>query len=429
MPIELARGVRDFPPEEKIIRDAVIGRIKTVFEKYGYAPLETPIIERYETLSAKFGAGMESDALKETFRLKDQGGRDLALRFDLTVPLARYVAMHPTLKMPFKRYQIGNVYRDGPIKLGRYREFLQCDVDIVGCKAVTAEAELILLTLEVYRALGLEAILLVNSRKLLQGILDLFEIKPKLHNEAITILDKIDKIGMAGVETDLAELGIEKKTTKKITDLLDIRGTNKKILEQLKKKIDNEHGKEGIEELEELFSILGDQKDVKLDISLARGLSYYTGIVFEGYATKSKIKSSICGGGRYDDMIGSYAGGKKDLPAVGISFGIEPIIEALKLKGIKQLKSVAQIYVVPINTFPQCLEIVQDLRHAGLRADIDLMGKSISKNLDYANALGIPYTLIVGEEEIRQNLPKLKNMKTGKEEHMTLAAVKAKLLK
>lgn len=428
MKLELAKGVRDFSPEEKLLRDDVVNKIITVFERYGFVPLETPMFERYDTLSAKFGAGDVSDALKETFTFQDQGKRELGLRFDLTVPLARYIATHPQIKMPFKRYQIGSVFRDGPIKLGRYREFAQCDVDIVGAKDLKAEAELMLLSIDVFKKLKLEANIVVNSRKLLEGILELFDIKPEQYKEVITILDKTNKIGMAGVEKELSAIGIDRKTTKKITDILDTRGKTESILEKLKKTVTNERGQEGIKELEELFSLLKGNPEIKLDISLARGLSYYTGIVFEGFLRNSKIKSSICGGGRYDTMIGEYTGGKREYPAIGISFGIEPIIESMKLTKPNLKKTKTKVFVIPINTYKQSLEIVQELRKEGINADIDLMGKSISKNLDYVNAQGIPAAIIIGEDELKKNLPKFKNMLTGKEEHLTLAAIKAKLM-
>ena len=182
MKLDTAKGVRDFPPQEKIIRQQIIDSLKSVFERYGYSPLETPIIERYEVLSAKFAAGQESDALKETFKFEDQGRRKLGLRFDLTVPLSRFVGMNPKTKMPFKRYEIGRTYRDGPIKLGRYREFWQCDVDVVGCKDVLADAEIIKLSLDVFKELGFDAYIELNNRKLLNGILEYAKV-PKQKKE------------------------------------------------------------------------------------------------------------------------------------------------------------------------------------------------------------------------------------------------------
>ncbi|RJQ15583.1 histidine--tRNA ligase [Candidatus Woesearchaeota archaeon] len=420
--IETAKGVRDFPAEETIIRNEMMNKIITVFENYGFSPLETPTIERFSTLSAKFAAGDESDALKETFTFTDQGERKLGLRFDLTVPLSRFIAMNPTLKMPFKRYEIGKVFRDGPIKLGRYREFVQCDVDIIGCKTMRAEAELLLLALDVFKELDIDAYVEVNNRKLLSGILDTVGITQS-HESVITILDKMSKIGLAGVESELYNLGVAKEKTKQLTDIFDMRGDRHKILDGLKKIMTTDAGKQGIAELEELFSILKDFKDnIKLNISLARGLSYYTGTVFEGFIKNNKIKSSICGGGRYDNMIGLFAG-NKEFPAVGISFGLEPITEFMKLTKLKINKTVTEIFIVPINTFQESLKIAQQLRKAGVNTEIDLLDKGVSKNLSYVNSLDIPHVLFIGEEELKKEKVKLRNMKTGKEELLTVELV------
>src|SRR3989344_5019587 len=199
MEIQMTKGVRDIPPEEKIIKNKVVDTLKELFELYGFSPLETPILERLETLSSKFAAGEASDALKETFKLKDQGDRDLGLRFDLTVPLARFVSMNPNVKMPFKRYEMGTVFRDGPIKLGRYREFWQCDIDIVGSKSMLVEAEILAVMQTAFAKLGLDVTLKVNNRKLLNGILEQAGIKDG--EPSIIAMDKLDKIGKEGVAT------------------------------------------------------------------------------------------------------------------------------------------------------------------------------------------------------------------------------------
>lgn len=423
MKLETAKGVRDFPPEEKIVRQEVVDALKRVFERYGFSPLETPIIERIEVLNAKFAAGEESDTAKEIFRLQDQGKRNLGLRFDLTVPLSRYVSMNPNLKMPFKRYEIGRTYRDGPIKLGRYREFWQCDVDIVGSENMLAEAELIKLSLDVFKELGFDAYLELNNRKLLNGILEYAGIEAKNRAQAITIIDKLKKIGLEEAKKDLSKLGVSEDSLEKLEKVLSIKGSNQDKLAKLKIMITNEVGVQGITELEQIFSYLSDDKNVVLNISLARGLAYYTGPVFEGFLRNSKITSSICGGGRYDDLIGLYIGGNRQYPATGISFGLEPIIESIKLTKKELSKSVARVYVIPIKVVKEGLEIAQKLRANGVNTDVDIMGRGISKNLDYANKLGIPYVVIVGKKDLDNKEVTVRNMRSGEEKKVKLADI------
>lgn len=430
MKLQLPKGTQDIKPEEKILRDEVVGTLKRVFERYGFSPLETPIIERYETLSAKYGGG--SEILKETFRLKDRGGRSLGLRFDLTIPLARFVGMNPNLKMPFKRYQIGLTYRDGPIKLGRLREFYQCDVDTVGTENMLADAEMIKLTLDIIKELGLEGYVEVNNRKLLNGILEYADVDKNKRLDAIIIIDKLKKVGIGEVKKELRKIGLSKESIKRIDAVLGISDdyNYKKILKKLKKIIKNKIGVEGIKELEELFSYFGKNeiRNIKLNISLARGLAYYTGPVFEAFLKKSLIKSAIAGGGRYDEMIGLYLGGRKKIPATGISLGLEPIIEAIKLKRKIVKKTNTKVYVIPIKTLKESLKVIKTLRRNNINSDIDLVGRGISKNLSYANSLNIPFVIIIGKEETKNKKIKLRNMKTGRERLLTIKEV-VKLLK
>jgi histidyl-tRNA synthetase len=431
MTIEMAKGVRDFPPEDKIMRDNMVNKLVDIFQRYGYSPLETPSIERLDTLTAKFAAGAESDAAKEIFKLTDQGNRDLGLRFDLTVPFSRFIALNPNLKMPFKRYEIGRVFRDGPIKLGRYREFWQCDVDIAGCASVKAEAELILLALDAFKELGLDAYIEVNNRKVLYGIMDYCDIKRELRESVIITVDKIKKQGIQIVKKELSEKGIKEDAIKKIENIFKSDSDNQELINELRSILTTELGLVGVNELDELFSYLkfAEPGKIKFNPSLARGLAYYTGTVFEGFLNESKMTSSICGGGRYDNMIGMYAENAREYPAVGISFGLEPITDALKLSGIKQRRSVTQLYIIPIKTFKESLVITTKLREAGLKVEIDLMDKGVSKNLDYANSLKIPFVAFIGDSEIAEQKIKLKNMHSGKEELMSLEDAYEKISK
>lgn len=418
MKAQNAKGTRDFSPEEKIVRNELINRLTTIFERYGYSPIETPIIMRYDVLSAKFAAGEESDALKETFKIKDKGERDLGLRFDLTVPLAKYIALNPQVKLPFKRYEIGRVYRDGPIKLGRYREFLQCDVDIVGSKLMITEAELLKLTQDFFDGIKLDIVIKVNNRKLLNELLEVSGIKNR-KDDALICLDKLDKFGVNEVSKEMKEKGFNDSQIKLLLGLI-----KEKDIKKLKDKVKNY---EGINELEKLFDYLKNLKvNFEFEPSLARGLSYYTGTIFEVYSKKGLISSSLAGGGRYDDMIKGYIGSNQDYPAVGISFGLEPIIESIKLNKKDFKKTVTQIYVIPIKITSEAMKITMELRKQ-FNVEIDLMNRSISKNMEYADTLGIPYVVFVGEKELKENKVKLKDMKSGKEEMVSIKDISKKI--
>jgi histidyl-tRNA synthetase len=425
MDLQLAKGVRDIPPEEKIVMNRMLEVLRRNFELYGFVPIEKPIIERWETLTAKGGAGEESDALKETFKLKDQGSRDLALRFDLTVPLARYVAMNPNLKLPFKRYEMGPVFRDGPIKLGRYRQFWQCDVDTIGVKTMLAEAELLALVQSVFKEFGIEVIIKVNNRKLLNGILEQCEIKRK--ELAIVAIDKLDKIGIKGVSEELRQRSYSEEQIESIFELI----TEDTTLDSLKNKITNPEGLAGLKELQELFDYLKAMKvsSASFDVSLARGLGYYTGTVFEVYSPSGPVSGSLSGGGRYDEMVGKFAGGGREISAVGLSFGLSPIMDTLKAQQKIEQKTKVKAYIIPIQTVKESLKIAQQLRDKGISMDMDLNGKGIGKNLEYVNSLNIPYAIIIGGDEVKQKKVLVRNMKSGEQQLVKLSEAIKKLKK
>ncbi|MBI2573151.1 histidine--tRNA ligase [Candidatus Woesearchaeota archaeon] len=426
MDMQLAKGVRDVAPAEKIVKNKVLESMQRIFELYGFMPLETPIMERFETLAAKGGAEEGSDCLKETFQLTDQGSRKLGLRFELTTSLARYVAMDPTLKLPFKRYEMGPVFRDGPIKLGRYREFWQCDIDTIGSSSMLADAEIVAMVKAFFDVWGLDIVLKINNRKLLNGILEQAGIKDV--KEALISIDKLDKIGVKGVSDELIGRGYTKKQVEGLFIFLKPGLT----LDEIAPLITSAEGKQGLAELQEVFGYLDDLKIdcYQLDISLARGQAYYTGTLFEPYLVDPKEgepKCSLAGGGRYDNMIGKFAGGGRIIPAVGISFGIEPIMDVLRSRGKVGNITLTKVYVVPINTAQASFGIVQELRNAGVAADIALGKKGVSKHFEYANALGIPYVVIVGEDELKQKKVMLRNMTDGTEQLLALKDVVKKL--
>ena len=422
MELQLPKGTRDFSPEEKILRDKVVNTLKEVFELYGFAPLDTPILEKFDVLSSKYAGGAE--ILKETFKLKDQGARELGLRYDLTVPLARYIGMNPTIKMPFKRYQVGEVFRDGPVASARYRQFTQCDVDVIGSNSMAADAEIVGLVYSAFSKLNLEVVVKASNRGLLNDILDYCGVQKEKQEAVILSIDKLEKFGVNVVKEELKQQKIDESKINKIIDIINVKGDNREKIIQLKKILKNS---EGLKEIEEMISYLKNMNcQADFDVSLARGLAYYTGTVIEAVLKNSSIKSSVAGGGRYDDMIGSFLG-KGSIPAVGISFGVDRIYDALVERQETKQKTNTKVYIIPIKTLNESMKIAQQLRDAGINADIDLNDKGPSKNLEYANSLGTPYVVFVGKKELEENKVKLRDMKSGKEEMMKIEDVINKL--
>ncbi|MGQ9477069.1 MAG: histidine--tRNA ligase [Candidatus Bipolaricaulia bacterium] len=423
--LQLPRGMRDYPPEEKLLREELVSLLKEIFERYGFNPLETPLVERFEILAAKYAGGEE--ILKETFRLRDQGGRELGLRYELTTSLARFVGMNPTLKRPFKAYQIGPVFRDGPIKRGRLRQFWQCDVDTIGTKSLLAEAELLSLTLDFFSQIGLEVEIKVNHRKLLRDFIEPL-IPSGLDSISIILsLDKLEKAGPEGVAEELRMKGLKEEEIERLLELTALSGSNEEKLASLRERVKSA----GLEELEELFRYLARPERVSFTPSLARGLAYYTGTVFEVYLADGSFAGSLAAGGRYDELIGQFLGSDEEIPAVGISFGLEPIFELYRERKGLSRRSVAEVYVIPIGILSESWgwEVLQRLRGAGIRADMDLQGRGVSANLEYANAYGIPYVLLLGPDELACGRVKLRDMASGKEELLALEEVIAKLSK
>lgn len=417
-----ARGVRDFGPEEKILRQEVVDKLRNIFELFGFVPLETPIIERYDVMASKYAGGAE--ILKETFKLTDQGGRELCLRYDLTVPLCRYIGMNPQMKMPFKRYQIGRVFRDGPVKLGRYREFWQCDVDIVGASSMRADAQCLEIAQKFFSEIGLEVVLQFNNRKLLDGIMESLRIPENKRTDVILEIDKLEKIGLKGVEEGLKKMGLMSEQMDELLQILKITGTNVEKIEKLRAVVKTKSGTEGLDEIEELLKYVN-AYNIEFSLTLARGLAYYTGTVFEAFLKDGNVKSSLAGGGRYDKMIEGFAG--KEFPCVGISFGLEPITEEIKTKQEKVKKSTAKVFVIPIKTTEESMRVCRQLRENGINTDIDIMDRGISKNLEYAANMGITFVVIIGKKELKENCVTLRNMTTGKEEMLPLVEACAKI--
>ena len=420
MELFTAKGMQDLMPEEKMLFDETTGRIIEAFRLYGFVPLDTPVIERMDVLGAKYAGGEE--ILKEVFRVKDQGDRELGLIYDLTVPLARVIGMNKNLKMPFKRYQIAKVYRDGPVEKNRYREFYQCDADIIGSKELLCEAELLGLTKTVFEKLDLKVKILINSRKLLNEIMSYVGINEKKQLDAMLSIDRLEKVGLDAVKKELKkEKGLNEKEIEKLIGLVGLKGSNEEKLKGLKKELGES---KGIKEIESVLNYCRKMKvEVELDLMLARGLAYYTGPIFEAVLSEGTVKASVAGGGRYDELIGKLAGLDKEVPAVGISFGLNRIIDALKEKKKKLRKSNSMLLVMSINAEKEMIGIANELRKRGINLEIDLMNRNLSKNLDYANGKGVPFVLIVGEKDLKEGKVTLKNMQSGKEEKIDAKAL------
>ncbi|RLG21662.1 histidine--tRNA ligase [Candidatus Micrarchaeota archaeon] len=409
MRLSIPKGTRDFSPEEMRIREYVISKIKEVFERYGFEALETPAVEFLDVLMKKYG-----EEEKLIWKFKDLGGRDVALRFDLTVPLARYVAMNRNMPVPFKRYQISRVWRYDQPQKGRYREFWQCDVDIVGSKSVLADAEIIAITNDVLKAVGFKSFeIRINNRKLMSEIYKKLGIENE--KDIFVAVDKIDKIGEMGVIDELKKRGVDDAKVKEIMDIIKIKGKPKKVLDRVKDYV----SKETVGESEDFFEavkLFGVPDEViSFDLSLARGLDYYTSFVFETVVKEGQV-GSITGGGRYDKLIGLFAG--KELPATGTTIGLERIIDAMKdMKMLPKLPSKTAVFIASATdeVRKESIKICQKLRKQGINCDIDLMDRKLKKQMDYASSKQIPFCLIVGPKEINEKIFTLRDMRKGKE--------------
>ncbi len=405
------KGTYDYLPNEQRIRNFINDTLKDIFEKYGYQPLETPILCYYDLLAGKYDE--TNDLLNEIYKLSDQGKRNLGLRYDLTVPFAKFITITKDLKMPFKRYEIGKVFRDGPVKTGRDREFIQCDVDVVGIQGQMIEGELISLFIEGYKKLGIDVVVRYNSRKLMSGLIIEQGIASDLVSNVITIIDKLDKIDEKELLKEFNNLGIDNY---KAIDLLNIF---KLDLAQLNKKYEsnnNELIKLGLNELNELEEYIDNYKDnVKFTATLARGQEYYTGNVFEVYSKNNELSCSLGGGGRYDNMITNFINDGNSYPAVGISFGLSTIYEILKNKEEFKNKSLIDIYIIPIDTKKESLTLANKLRKLGYKVDIEMNNRKVKKCFEFANKEKIPYVIILGDEEIKNNYFNLKDMNSGEQ--------------
>lgn len=417
------KGFRVHLPRQMILRQEIIGRFRRVFEAHGFEPLDTPAIEYLEVLTGKAG---ENEKLM--YRFADQGGREVGLRYDLTVPLARVVAMHQhELVLPFKRYQIAPVWRAENPQRGRFREFWQCDADVAGTASMQADAEVVAVMAEALAAVGLPgATIHVSHRKLLEGIGRAAGVPDAQATILYRSIDKLDKIGRDGVARELAEVGLAAETVERVLALATASGEPAALLAELRDALGAiPEAMTALAELEELFSLLPDfgvpAGRYKLDPALARGLDYYTGPVYEATVTEPKV-GSVAGAGRYDGLVGTFLG--RPIPATGISLGLERIVEVVLEHNLLPIPaSVAEVAVLPFpETVGAAARLAGELRASGLKVDLSLGShRSVGEQLKQTDRRGIPLAVIVGAAELAEGRAALKDLRSGEQtSHSTI---------
>ena len=425
-------GTRDFSPTEMMRRDYIFNTIRSVFRLNGYSPIETPAMENLSTLLGKYGdegdkllfkvlnsgdyaAKLQRHELTEASKICEKG-----LRYDLTVPFARYVVQHQNdITFPFKRYQVQPVWRADRPQKGRYREFYQCDVDVIGSKSLLSEVELVGIVESVFEKLCIAVTLKMNNRKILYGIAEVMGHADKMIDITVAI-DKLEKIGLDAVKAELLERGIEAEAIEKLQPILELSGTTTEKLATLRQILaSSETGLKGVEEMETIFDCVaqvGCKIDVELDLSLARGLNYYTGAIFEVKARDFAI-GSICGGGRYDNLTGIF--GLNDVSGVGISFGADRIYDVMVGLDLfpSDIATTTKVLFVNLGVAEAMasLRAVKSLRGAGISAELYPDSAKMKKQMEYANRRAIPYVAIIGSNELEQGVVTLKNMNSGEQ--------------
>ena len=443
----IPKGTRDFGPMEMAKRNYIFNTVRRVFELYGFRQIETPAMENLSTLMGKYGEegdkllfkilnsgdflhGMTADEVANTSTLKLAAKFcEKGLRYDLTVPFARYVVQHrEELSLPFKRYQIQPVWRADRPQKGRYREFYQCDVDVVGSNSLLNEVELMQITDRIFTDFGVRVQIKINNRKILTGIAEVIGEADKIVDITVAI-DKLDKIGLEAVNEELRQDGISEAAIEKLQPIIKLEGTNAEKLKTISRVLEgSEIGKKGIEEMQFVLQTLGAYEDnngslnneLQLDLTLARGLNYYTGAIFEVKALDVQI-GSITGGGRYDNLTGIF--GMPGLSGVGISFGADRIYDVLNQLDLYPKEAVNGTQLLFINfgekEIAYCMPIAQKAREAGIRTEVYADSVKMKKQMSYANSLGVSFVALVGENEMSEGKVTLKNMTTGEQQFLT----------
>ena len=436
----IPKGTRDFTPLEMMRRNYIFQTIRSVFEAHAYLPIETPAMENLSTLMGKYGEEGDrllfkilnsGDFMQGVDRQEESSVRlasaicEKGLRYDLTVPFARFVVQHQNeITFPFKRYQMQPVWRADRPQKGRYREFYQCDADVIGTNSLLNEAELMQITSEIFQKFGIRVVIKVNNRKILSGIAEVLGAADKI-TDICTAIDKLDKIGRENVCAELMERGLSCEAVEKLQPFFDFNGTNAEKLQKLSQIFaTSETGLKGVEELTKMLQyadFLKINADIELDITLARGLNYYTGAIFEVKALDVSI-GSISGGGRYDNLTGIF--GLKNVSGVGISYGAERIYDVLNELQLfpKSLENPVQALLLNFGEKEElyALSALQQLRAAGITAEIFPDKAKIGKQMTFANNRGIPFVIMAGENEMNDGVFAFKNMATGEQENLTV---------
>jgi len=437
----LPKGTRDFSPAQIIKRNYIFDTIKSIYKLYGYQPIETPAMENLETLTGKYGdegdklifkilnSGLKNDDLQNP-PLGGWGAfTEKALRYDLTVPFARYVVQNLNdITFPFKRYQIQPVWRADRPQKGRYREFYQCDADVIGSNSLVNEIELVQIIDEVFDKLKLPVTVKLNNRKILAGIANFIGYSDKMIDITVAI-DKLDKMPIEKVCDELLQKGIDEKAVQKLKPFMLFKGNNLETLNFLKQQLTSEASAiKGIEEIEYVVSYFENSQlkntNLEIDLSLARGLNYYTGCIIEVKANAGSLSVSVCGGGRYDDLTGIF--GLPNVSGVGISFGADRIYDILEELNLfpKKLET-TQVLIVPMgkNELSYALESARQLRAANIATEVYADEAKMKKQMTFANNKQIPFVIIIGEDELASNLLTFKNMETGEQEKIGLEEI------
>lgn len=446
----IPKGTRDFTPLEMARRNYIFDSIRSVFKLHGYQPIETPAMENLSTLMGKYGEEGDKllfkilnsgnyllDVPEETFAGREAGKMlkyisEKGLRYDLTVPFARFVVQHNhEITFPFKRYQIQPVWRADRPQKGRYREFYQCDVDVIGSNSLLYELEMLTIAEEIFKTLGISITILLNNRKILSGIAEVIGESARITDITVAI-DKLDKIGQQGVNKELAEKGLSAETIEKLQPILGLKGSSIEKLDRLTTILSiSETGLKGIEEMRTIFDYIETLKPeakIELDLTLARGLNYYTGAIIEIKANDVQM-GSISGGGRYDDLTGIF--GLKGMSGIGISFGADRIYDVMNELNLFPTNTGQATTVLLVNFGGNeelvSLKLMEKLHKAGISAEIYPEAVKMKKQFGYADNKKIPYTIIIGPEEAASGMYQLKNMLTGEQEKVTVESIIEKL--
>lgn len=407
------KGVTDYYGKEQLIRNKIINILKNTFENYGYSPLDSSVLYNYDVLAYKYQEGAE--ILNEMYTLTDQGNRKVGLRYDLTIPFCKIIANEKDLRLPFRRYEIGKVFRNGPVKLGRCREFYQCDIDVVGIDGTNIELEQMMLVLNIFEKLDIDIVIKWNNRKLMSSLIKYVGIKEEQVDLVIGVIDKLEKLEKAELLKEFKNINIEESLVEKLLDIFtkDINYYNSLNLE-------DELYVEAIKEINEINNNL-----IKLNIdfktkftpTLARGLSIYTGTVFEFYDKDLRLTCSLGGGGRYNKIITDFISDGNIYPAVGLSFGLEPIYTILKEKYGKE--TLINAYIIPLDTELECIKLADKLRRNNVNVLVELNKRKVKKCFEYANKENFKYVIVVGSDEIENGFYTIKNMEDGTQQNVS----------